>query len=73
MPATYMIMVYDLRQVKEEHVNVLAPEFRDMDVAQFMACVTRTATLGRIKCLVYQAGTALRILPAITKLLNSLT
>lgn len=33
----YMI---DLKQVKEKHVSVLAPEFADIDVAQFKACVT---------------------------------
>jgi hypothetical protein len=37
----------DLKQVKEKHMSVLAPEFPDMDVAQFEACVTCTATLDR--------------------------
>jgi hypothetical protein len=31
----------------EQHISVLAPEFPDMDVAQFKACVTCTATLDR--------------------------
>jgi hypothetical protein len=56
----------DLKQVKEKHISVLAPEPPDMDVAQFKACVTCTATLDRdggINYLVYQAGTALCILP----------
>jgi hypothetical protein len=35
----------DLKEVKEKHVNVLAPEFPDMVVAQFKACITRTARL----------------------------
>jgi hypothetical protein len=35
----------NLKQVKEKHVSVLAPEFQDMDVAQFKACLTCTATL----------------------------
>jgi hypothetical protein len=37
----------DFKQVKEKHVSVLAPEFPDMDVAQYKACVTCTATLDR--------------------------
>jgi hypothetical protein len=37
----------DLKQVKEYHISVLAPEFPDMDVAQFKACVTCTAKLDR--------------------------
>jgi hypothetical protein len=37
----------DLKQVKEKHISVLAPEFPDIDVAQFKACVTCTATLDR--------------------------
>jgi hypothetical protein len=36
----------DLKQVKEKHISV-SPEFPDMDVAQFKACVTCTATLDR--------------------------
>jgi hypothetical protein len=36
-----------LKQVKEEHISVLAPEFPDMDVAQFKACGTCTVTLDR--------------------------
>jgi hypothetical protein len=36
----------DLKKAKEERMSVLAPEFPDMDVAQFKACVTCTATLG---------------------------
>jgi hypothetical protein len=28
----------DLKQVKEKHVSVLAPEFPDTDVAQFQDC-----------------------------------
>jgi hypothetical protein len=39
--------VNDLKQVKEKHVSVLAPEFPDMDTAQFKACVMCTATLDR--------------------------
>jgi hypothetical protein len=35
----------DLKQVK--HISVLAPEFPDIDVAQFKASVTCTATLDR--------------------------
>jgi hypothetical protein len=35
----------DLKEVKEEHISILASEFPDMDVAQFKACVTCTATL----------------------------
>jgi hypothetical protein len=52
----------DLKEVKEKHISVLAPEFPDIDVAQFKACVTCTATLDRDQYLVYQAVTALRIL-----------
>jgi hypothetical protein len=37
----------DLKQVKEKHTSVLAPEFPDIDVAQLKACVTCTATLDR--------------------------
>jgi hypothetical protein len=37
----------DLKQVKEKHTSVLAPEFPDKDVAQFKASVTRTASLDR--------------------------
>jgi hypothetical protein len=37
----------DLKEVKEKHISVLAPEFPDMDVAQFKECVTCTATLDR--------------------------
>jgi hypothetical protein len=37
----------DLKQVKEYHISVLAPLIPDMDVAQFNACVTCTATLDR--------------------------
>jgi hypothetical protein len=37
----------DLKQVKKKHIIVLAPEFPDIDVAQFKACVTCTATLDR--------------------------
>jgi hypothetical protein len=37
----------DLQQVKENHISVLAPEFPDMDVAQFKTRVTCTATLHR--------------------------
>jgi hypothetical protein len=37
----------DLKQVKEKHTSVLAPEFPDMDVAQFEARVTCTAALDR--------------------------
>jgi hypothetical protein len=37
----------DLKQVKEKHISVSAPEFPDMDVAQFKACVMRRATLDR--------------------------
>jgi hypothetical protein len=37
----------DSKQVKEKHVSVLAPEFPHMDVAQFKARVTCTATLDR--------------------------
>jgi hypothetical protein len=48
----------NLKQVKEKHISVLAPEFPDMNVAQFKACVMCTATLDRD-----QAVTALRILP----------
>jgi hypothetical protein len=36
-----------LKQVKEKHISTLAPEFPDMDVAQFKACVTCTGTLDR--------------------------
>jgi hypothetical protein len=36
----------DLKQVKEKHVSVLAPEFPENYVAQFQACVTCTATFG---------------------------
>jgi hypothetical protein len=35
----------NLKYVKEKHVNVLGPEFPDMDVAQLKACVICTATL----------------------------
>jgi hypothetical protein len=34
-----------LKLVKEQHISVLFPEFPDMDVAQFKACVTCTAIL----------------------------
>jgi hypothetical protein len=37
----------DLKQIKEKHIGVLAPEFPDMDEAQFKAYVTCTATLDR--------------------------
>jgi hypothetical protein len=37
----------DLKQVKEKHISVLAPEFPDMGVAQFKACVTCTAKPDR--------------------------
>jgi hypothetical protein len=53
----------NLKQVKEKHISVLAPEFPDIDVAQFKACVTCTATYIETKYLVYQAVTALYILP----------
>jgi hypothetical protein len=33
--------------VKEKHISVLAPEFPDIDVAQFKAYVTCTGTLDR--------------------------
>jgi hypothetical protein len=35
----------NLKQVKEKHISTLAPEFPDMDVAQFKACVTCTVRL----------------------------
>jgi hypothetical protein len=35
-----------LKQEKKKHISVLAPEFPVMDIAQFKACVTCTATLG---------------------------
>jgi hypothetical protein len=35
----------DLKQ--EKYISVLAPEFPDIDVAQFKACVMCTATLDR--------------------------
>jgi hypothetical protein len=43
----------ELKQVKEKRVSVLTPEFPDMVVAQFKACVTCTATLDRdqVPCL----------------------
>jgi hypothetical protein len=37
----------DLKQVKDKLISVLAPEFPDMDVAQYKACVRCTGTLGR--------------------------
>jgi hypothetical protein len=37
----------DLKHVKEKHASVLSPEFPGIDVAQFKACVTCTATLDR--------------------------
>jgi hypothetical protein len=37
----------DLKQVEEKHISVFAPEFPEMDVAQFMACVMCRATLDR--------------------------
>jgi hypothetical protein len=38
----------DLKQVKgKKHLSVLAPEFPDIDVAQFKERVTCTATLDR--------------------------
>jgi hypothetical protein len=37
----------DLKQVKGKHTDVLAPEFPDMDVAQFKASVTCTGTPDR--------------------------
>jgi hypothetical protein len=37
----------DLKRVKEKDISVLAPEFPDIDVAQFKACVTCTATPDR--------------------------
>jgi hypothetical protein len=37
----------DLKQIKEKHISVSAPEFPGMDVAQLKACVTHTATLER--------------------------
>jgi hypothetical protein len=49
----------DLKQVKEKHISVLAPEFPDMNVARFKARVTCRATLDMIKYPVYQAVTAL--------------
>jgi uncharacterized protein (DUF433 family) len=33
----------DLKQVKEKHISVLAPEFPDIDIAQVKACVSCTA------------------------------
>jgi hypothetical protein len=39
----------DLKQVKEKHISVLVPEFPDMDVAQFKACVTCTKTLSELE------------------------
>jgi hypothetical protein len=36
-----------LKQIKEKHVSVLAPEFPDIDAAQFKACVSCKATLDR--------------------------
>jgi hypothetical protein len=35
----------DLKQVIEKHISELAPEFPDIDVTQFKACVTCIATL----------------------------
>jgi hypothetical protein len=37
----------NLKQVKEKHISELNSEFPDIDVAQFNACVTCTATLDR--------------------------
>jgi hypothetical protein len=37
----------NLKLAKEKPASILAPEFSDMDVAQFKACVTCTATLDR--------------------------
>jgi hypothetical protein len=66
MPAAYVVdygYMNDLKQVKEKHVSVLAAEFPGIDVVQSKAYVTCTATPDKIKYLVYQAVTALRILP----------
>jgi hypothetical protein len=38
-----------LKQRKEKHISLLAPEFPGMDVAQFKACVTCTATVDSDK------------------------
>jgi hypothetical protein len=32
-------------KTREKHISILAPEFTDMDVAQFKACVTCTTTI----------------------------
>jgi hypothetical protein len=37
----------DLKKGNEKHISVLAPEPPNMDVAQFNACVSCTATLDR--------------------------
>jgi hypothetical protein len=39
----------DLKQVKEEHISVLAPEFPDIDIAQFKARATCKATLYKVQ------------------------
>jgi hypothetical protein len=43
MPATCDRLWY----MKEKHISILAREFPDIDVAQFKACVTCTATVDR--------------------------
>jgi hypothetical protein len=48
MPATYVIdYVYEWCKTKEKHISVLVPEFQEMDVVQFKACVTCTAIINR--------------------------
>jgi hypothetical protein len=42
-----LLYMNDLKLVKEKHISILAPEFPDIDFAQFKACVTCTATLDR--------------------------
>jgi hypothetical protein len=37
----------DLKQAKEKHINVLALQFPDLDVAHFKACITCMATVDR--------------------------
>jgi hypothetical protein len=37
----------DVKQIKEKHVSVLVPEFQEMDVVQFKACVTCTEIINR--------------------------
>jgi hypothetical protein len=39
----------DLKQIRQKNISVLAPEFPHMDVVQFKACVTCTATLDRVQ------------------------